>query len=347
LNKKINFIIVNKSKMRSVYQRNVFIDSEASSNRDDKLAVKVNFPPTNFNIRQGQMMRITLSQFTMRRNFYNIHQYNNVFYLYDPAGPTYTPIIIQPGTYITFTALMVALQAALVAVVAGSTANYDNVSRKITITLGGAAPAAAYLVSFQLKTQQPPAGVSGDFAFMDTHEILGCIPTRDGFGATPVNAFGTSTGVGPHVTPYVAALNSNECIYLRTSLQTNNYQSTGFERDTPLNSNEIIPTQILARIPLLVSSFEAGTQDAFITFDDPNNLFGVLMDIQQLSSVEFFLTDDKGRPIASVAPSQASAGLLNYKFTLRWEIVEHESPPASHAVGEPTAKPMKISQSFQ
>ena len=332
--------------MRTVYQRNIFIDSESGSSRGDKLSCRLNFPPANFSIKQGAFMRLTLSQFQMKRQYYNINQYNNTFFLYDPAGPTYTPITIAPGNYTTFGALATAIQTAVAAVVGGSTCTHDPITRKFTITLGGAAPAASYFVSFQLKKQGPPSGVNPDFKFMDTHEILGGYPTRDGFGATPVNLFGTSVGPGAHVTPFVVALTSEECLYVRTTLQTNNFQSTGFELDTPLVSNEVIPTQILARIPLPTSVYQTATDQEFVTFEDPNNLFSVVMDIQQLSGVEFFLTDDKSRPIPSVASGQADAGLLNYKMTMKWEVLEHEAPPSMRPVTEPRPDVMKVSQSF-
>jgi len=333
--------------MRVVYYRNCILDSESGSVRGDKLATKLNFPPYNFSARQGQTMGMRLSQFQMRRNFYNINETNNQLYLYDPAGPTYTPITIAPADYTTMAALNTGLTNALAAAFGGSVSAYNPVSRKFTITMAGT-PAGSYLTCFQLKQQSPPVGITNDQAFQDVHEILGCLRTTDSDFPTPasvpVNSFG---GFGPFVSPYVGSLNSMECVYVRISLPTNNYQSVNFERDTPLSSNEVIPTQILARIPLRYPAGNPETDAAFITFDDPNNLFPILLDLQQLSSVEFFVTDDKGRPIQAVAPGQANAGQLTYKMTIAWSLLEHEVPPSSHKVGMPTPDHQGISLGYQ
>ena len=333
--------------MRVVYYRNCILDSESGSVRGDKLATKLNFPPYNFSARQGQTMGMRLSQFQMRRNFYNINETNNQLYLYDPAGPTYTPITIAPADYTTMAALNTGLTNALAAAFGGSVSAYNPVSRKFTITMAGT-PAGSYLTCFQLKQQSPPVGITNDQAFQDVHEILGCLRTTDTDFPTPasvpVNSFG---GLSPFVSPYVGSLNSMECVYVRISLPTNNYQSVNFERDTPLSSNEVIPTQILARIPLRYPAGNPETDAAFITFDDTNNLFPILLDLQQLSSVEFFVTDDKGRPIQAVAPGQANAGQLTYKMTIAWSLLEHEVPPSSHKVGMPSPDHQGISLGYQ
>ena len=333
--------------MRVVYYRNCILDSESGSVRGDKLATKLNFPPYNFSARQGQTMGMRLSQFQMRRNFYNINETNNQLYLFDPAGPTYTPITIAPADYTTMAALNTGLTNALAAAFGGSVSAYNPVSRKFTITMAGT-PAGSYLTCFQLKQNSPPPGITNDQAFQDVHEILGCLRTTDSDFPTPasapVNSFGS---FGPFVSPYVGSLNSMECVYVRISLPTNNYQSVNFERDTPLSSNEVIPTQILARIPLKYPAGNPETDAAFITFDDTNNLFPILLDLQQLSTVEFFVTDDKGRPIQAVAPGQANAGQLSYKMTIAWSLLEHEVPPASHKVGMPSPDYQGISLGYQ
>jgi hypothetical protein len=334
--------------MKTVYYRNVILDSESGSVRGDQLATKLNFPPYNFQARHGQLMGMRLSQFQMRRNFYNINETNNQFYLYDPAGAgTYTSIVIAPGDYTTMAALNTALTAAVNAAFVGSASTYDPITRKFTVTMAGTPP-GSFLTCFQLKQSSPPAGITNDQAFQDVHEILGCRRTTDADFPTPtsapVNSFG---GVGPFVSPFAASLNSMECVYVRISLPTNNYQSVNFERDTPLSSNDVIPTQILARIPLIYPAGNPETDAAFITFDDPNNLFPILLDLQQLSTVEFFVTDDKGRPIQAVAPGQAAAGQLSYKMTIAWSLLEHEVPPASHKVSMPPPAHQNIALGYQ
>lgn len=314
--------------MKVVRSRLVYIDSEINAVGNGRVS-QVNFPSSIFNVSQGQQMRIVLNSFEMRRNFYSVNPTNNTFYLYDPAGPTYTEIQIAPGNYQTYTELATAIQAALAAVIGGSTCTYTSITRKLTITLGAGAPAGSYLVCFQVKQGVAPAGVSPSGFFNDSCEILGAIPSRT---QVPVNAFGTTTGAGPHISPYVASLNTLEAIYVRTNLVSSNYQTFGFERDLPDRSG-LTPTQILARIPLTRAHFD--DTFAFINFEDPNDLFSVELSQTQLSNMTFTITDDKGRLISEVGADQALNGNLSFKLVLRWDVVENEIPQGAYRVRDP------------
>jgi len=333
--------------MRTVYSRNIFVDSEVGTTQRGS-DTKVTFPANEFSIRGRQLMRLTLSSFEMRKNFYNIaSNINNVFYLFDGVA-TYTPIIIPPKLYNNPADIATEIDTIVAGLYAGSTCTHDAATRKYTITLGGTAPAGAYFVSFQVKnnTPAPPPGVNPDHYFVDTHEIMGGRPTRDDWTPpTGQKKLLDGTGPGAHVSPYVSSLNSLEALYLTCTLPTNNYQSVNFERNTPIAQQELIPTQILARIPLSRQFYT--DEYPFITFEDPNNLFGLLMDIQQLGTVTFSLQDDKGRDIWQVAPQQAQDGLLSYKFSLKWEVVEMETPDHAFRTPEPPLKSQKVQQPFQ
>ena len=314
--------------MKVKFARNVFVDSEINSIGNGQIS-KINFPPSAFSVAPGELMRMILTSFEMRRNWYNINPTNNTFYLYDPAGAgTYTPIVIAQGTYPTFALLTTAIQNAVVAVVAGSTVVYDPILRKYTITLGAGVPAGAYFVCFQVKLNDgfQPATVSNGGFFNDSQEILGAKPTRDGWNGVPVNAFGTTVGVGPHISPFVAALNTLEAIYIRTNLHSGNYQTFGFEKDLP-NQQGLTPTQIFARIPLSRAFFDPEFE--FVSFEDPNSLFSMYLNQTQLSQVYFTVTDDKGRLIQEVAQGQSEAGNLSFKMSFRWEVVVDDLPPDS------------------
>jgi hypothetical protein len=321
--------------MKVKYYRNIFLDSEVNQIGTTSQIVKANFPSSVFSIRNGERMRMILTSFEARRNWYAINETNNTFYWFDPAGAgTYFPIVIAKGNYeyfdgapAGFTDLKTALSTAVnaVAQLAGSTVSYDQRTRKFSIdTTGGAAPAVGgYFVCFQVKLNEPdaPANVSEEGYFNDSNEVLGAIPTRDDW-TVPRNAFGTTTGAAVHITPYVASLNTLEAIYIRTNLHSGNYQTYGFERDLP-NEKGLTPTNILARIPLTRAYFDK--QFEFVSFEDPNSLFSMELTQTQLSQVSFTITDDKGRLIPQVADGQAKDGNLNFKMTLRWEVVDMET----------------------
>lgn len=312
--------------MKVKFARNVFVDSEINSIGNGQIS-KINFPPSAFSIAPREQMRLTLSSFEMRRNWYNINPSNNTFYLYDPAGTgTYSPIVIQQGNYDDFNTLAGAIATAISVVVPLSTCVYQPIPRKYLITLGATAPVGSYLVCFQVKLDsalQPPT-VSANGYFNDSQELLGAKPTRDGWNGVPVNAFGTATGTIPMLSPYVVALNTLEAIYIRTNLHSGNYQTFGFEKDLP-NQQGLTPTQIFARIPLSRAYFDAEFE--FVSFEDPNSLFSMYLSQTQLSQVYFTITDDKGRLIQEVADGQAENGNLSFKMSFRWEVLLDDIPP--------------------
>jgi hypothetical protein len=331
--------------MITKYQRTVFLNSEINTKQGQIQAL--NFPSSSFNVSQNEQMKITLSTFHCRRNWYNINATNSIFYVYNPAGSVYTECRIPEGNYESFDtpaavgppavgeSLCEGVVAALVnAGFVGSTCTYDPRTRKLTITPVGI-PAGAYIVCFQVKSNSPfgpPAGVSEEGYFNDVCEILGALDTRDGWdGANPQNAFeNTFTGVGPvgpvaMSSPFVAQLNTLECIYILSDLHSGNYQTFGFQKGLP-NRSGLTPTQIFARIPLKKAYFSP--EDEFVDFEDTNNNFTMFLHQTQLSAVKFTLTDDKGRLIPEVAPRQAEEGSLSFKMSFKWEVVVDELPPS-------------------
>lgn len=331
--------------MITKFQRNVFIDSEINSVGNGQVS-KINFPPSAFNVAPKEQMKMTLTSFEMRRNWYPVNPTNNTFYWYDPTAALatqYIPIVVLQGNYdsfadapLTVASLLGAILAAinLVPALAGTTATYSEVSRKYTFVIPAGLPAGSGFVAFQVKQlNQLPTGITSitpNGFFNDSAELLGGYPTRDNFGAEPLDLFSglaLNAGVVPavnQISPFVTALNTLEAIYIRTNLHSGNYQTYGFEKDLP-NQQGLTPTQIFARIPLSRAYFDP--QFEFISFEDPNALFSMFLQQTQLSQVFFTITDDKGRLIQEVAVGQAAAGNLSFKMSFAWEVLVDELPP--------------------
>ena len=341
--------------MRTTYFRNVYLDSEINAIGDGQVS-RIQFPSSAFSIRPGQMMKMVLTSFEMRRNWYSINATNNTFYFYDSGaavGSQYTEIKIIPGSYRSFGtaspspvgSLALAIQAAIVAAGLGAaTVGWDDVSRKFEIVMPVGTPAAGYFVCFQVK-QQPdnpePANISDTGYFNDSAEILGGKPTRDNW-VTPINAM-AGVGAGIHLSPYVGALNSIETIFLRSSLQTNNYQSYGFERNLP-NQSGLTPTTIFARIPLSRAYYNNELE--IIQFEDTNDLFSILLQQTQLSDMLFEITDHAGRRLQEVSQGQANDGNLAFKLSFRWEVVEQETPQGEYRIKPPPLQNSRIPNSL-
>lgn len=343
--------------MITKFQRSVFLNSEINTQQGQ--IQRINFPSSSFNVSPNEQMQLTLSTFHCRRNWYNINQTNGIFYVYDPAGPSYTECIIPAGNYMSFDIPAVAgppsigaslcegIVAALVnaGYGAGSTCVYDANTRKLTITPVGF-PVGAYIVCFQVKSNNPvgpPIGVSEEGYFNDSCEILGAKDTRDGWGGiTPVNAFALAppavppVGAGPYITPFVAQLNSLECIYVLCDLHSGNYQTFGFQKGLP-NQSGLTPTQIFARIPIKKAYFDP--DDEFVDYQDSNDNFTMFLHQTQLSQVAFSITDDKGRLIPEVATGQAQEGSLSFKMSLKWRVMLDDLPPSDRKLSAKNIMP--------
>jgi hypothetical protein len=345
--------------MKTVYYRNVFLDTELNSLGGGQ-ASRVTFPPSEFSVKSTQLMKLTLTSMELRRNWYSINKYNNQFFLYNfPALGQYTKLTIKPSSYRTFPELATGIQTAILAIPAlvGSTCVWQNLTRKFKITLAGAL-ATSYFVCFQVSGQNPPppAGVeSGDEYFSDVTEILGGKRTGGGWdGVTPNNAFvdadtvdaAAKVGNGDHFSKYVGSLNSIEAVYLRSGIQNNNFQSLSFEGGTGGSpQSSLVSTSIFARIPISRATYD----DVFeiIQYEDYNDNFSMLLQQQHLSDMTFVLTDHAARPLAEVAQGQSADGNLSFKISIRWEIIEQEVPQGEYRVRPPASQSMVIRQSQQ
>jgi hypothetical protein len=329
--------------MITKFFRNVFIDSEINSIGNGQVG-KINFPSSSFSVAPKETMKLTLTSFDMRRSWYNINPSNNTFYWYDPTqtvADRYKPIVIQEGNYTDFgtsvlpqvpgtLASAIEQAIAVIPALATTTVSYNPIKRKFILILPAGLSPNSRFVAFQVKENaNQPQGVSNNGYFNDVAEILGGYSTRDGWTpGSPVDLFSGSTAGGNVATtqssPFVASLNTLEAIYLRTNLHSGNYQTYGFEKDLP-NQQGLTPTDIFARISLNRAYFDP--QFEFVSFEDPNGLFSMLLTQTQLSQVYFAITDDKGRLIEEVAGGQAKEGNLNFKMSFRWEVLVDDLPP--------------------
>jgi hypothetical protein len=337
--------------------RNIFIDSETNTIQD-QCQVSVNLIPNDFYCTADEEMRITLTTFEMRTNWYNINQYNNVFYVFTPttagsASGTYYQVQIAAGSYYDFldtiynpgvgspttiTGLASAIQTALNAagIGTGNTCTYSPTTRKFSIGLNvsaagnnGTITANSYIVCFAIPpglAPYLPTGVSPLYTFMDTNEILGSRPmlTFNNSSVVPLNSMGTGSSAGgilTFVSPFVAQLNSQEALYVRSNLQTLNYSTYGFAQT--IFQNTVTGSQIMARIPLQNQLYNV--PDPFVSYEDKNDTFSITIGNKQLDNITLYITDDKNRPIPNVAVGQVTSGLMSFKCSLKWEVLLKDS----------------------
>lgn len=348
--------------MTTVATRNLFIDSEITQGVGNGLSFRLNLPPSSFSCKPNQVMKMTLNNFEIRKNWYEVNQTNNVFWIQvTNAGVSrFVPVIIPPGSYrafgatntatgITFaspytytnndlcSAISFAVTKSLsslhtnnpvydsvgnvniVSPAPGLTANaffpsapvatvaWNTVTRKFTITFP--TPSANYVINGlvfvqcknRLPASHPMATALGNFntsygdpTFMDTYELIGGVPTRDSEVLGGNVAAGNSVTNNVFISPYVGQLNTLEAIYVRLlSSSTNNFQSPGLDRNLP-NNYGLVPTNILARIPLPAAVYEDNIEILTYT-EQGSGTFTCMIDARQMQNIEIMIVDDKGR----------------------------------------------------
>lgn len=322
-----------------IRSRNIFIDSEQYHTTNGERVI-VNFPASSFHVLQGEHMRLTLTAFEMKKNFYNINSRNNLFYHYDSTASNYTKIEIAKGDYFRFgsdgtvansfcEAIYEATSNAGFTGISAADVTYNINTRKIKIDMTNVTAkhtAGDYFVSFQIPPERQGSGIAGvsDLGiYNDSYEILGCRPQR--YTDTVIKAFNQLTGTEKFEGFYPASLFSIEALYLQANLITNNYTTPSFGADTI--STKLIPSQILARIAIPYTDFFEKTQDqpTVITFSDPNNLFTVNLQQNQIDQIVFDIIDSKGRRVEEVSENQADDGSLSFSCVIRWDVVKENT----------------------
>ena len=256
--------------MKVLSEKNVFVNSEINVIGNGE-RWQIRFPQSEFSTIYPRKMKFILTQFVMKRNMFPINPTNNLFFiqLTDGTSVRAYPVEIAPGNYDTYAGMVVALKNALdFTSLTYSTAqpnyllnsnftsggnpikwlvSYDATSRGYSFQAqdnGGAnitisadvdffscqtRDASKLSTSIPNSTAQMVADVNRAFGgYVDTHEIVGGKVSR---ANSPQSLFNVTTANSLWTSPYVANLSSLECIYLRTSVNSNNFASTGFDVD--------------------------------------------------------------------------------------------------------------------
>ena len=323
--------------MRGKESKLIFIDSSVAT--DGQNATRVLCPPTPFSAGQYERMSLTLVSFSMRRNWYNIHLNNSIFYLY-VDGVAYHQVAIAPGVYPTFALLAAAIRAAILVTItpeglypgvpeiAGVAVAYNAASRFFSIALTMAAGSEATPVEircFAVKSGALPAGVSLIGGFNDSHEILGGTPIRDPAAAAASLDGVLDAGVHTIVSRYPASLNTLDAIYLHlNTVQTGNFMSTGHDGHTR-ESPRLIESDIFARIPFDDSTFTEAHE--VVSYEDTGgDMYQSMLHRKNLETLSLRVTDSRGRSLATMNPNQARDGLLGFRVCLRWDLFSIPPP---------------------
>lgn len=316
--------------MSATNQRNLFIDTEQYHGSDNK--ARLIFPSQTLIVPQGFGMKLSLQQFTMKKTFYNINDYNNKFYLYNKTNSTYTEVTLQKGDFFAFgtdatlaTGMCKNIQDAL-NLISGftCTVTYNHTFRKFSIQ-SSQLTSNYYIVFFQIPPSRQlaiPANVSPNGYFSDTAEIFGGIATQqDPSGSHPLE--GMSLTGTTAISHYPASLFSMESLRVLINLGNSNLETPNM--DANAETSVCLTSQTFATIPIHTGTFDGTNlvQPAMIMFqDDGDELFSIKLQQNHIDNCTFSLVDNKGRPLNETAPSQYKNGQLSYQMVIRFEIIE-------------------------
>ena len=318
--------------MSATNQKNIFIDTEQYHSVDNKVTLL--FPSQTLVVPQGFGMKLSLQQFTMKKSFYNINKYNNIFYLYNSTTNSYTEIVITEGDYYTFgttgtdaNSLCKAIQDAITtAGIGANNVSYNVNTRKLSIA-SASFSATNYLVCFQVPPSRQkfiPANTTPNGLFSDVAEILGARSNQQELTSSyvPFPAFDLSSTT--FISFYPASLYSMENIRLILNLGSSNLETPNMDANS--STSICLASQTFATIPLQNGGSFDGLnliEPAIILFqDDGDELFSIKLQQNHIDSCNFSLVDGKGRPIDEVGKDQYKNGELNYQMVIRYEIIE-------------------------
>ena len=315
--------------MSATNQRNIFIDTEQYHGTDNK--AKLLFPSQTLVVPQGFGMKLSLQQFTMKKTFYNINEYNNTFYIYNTSGGTYTEVRLQTGDYFAFGAdsslangLCKNIEDRINAV-AGITCQvfYNSNFRKFDIS-SAQLNATQYIVFFQIPPSRQgtlPTNVTPNGYFSDTAEIFGGIANQQVPTGDPIPGL-NNTGVN-NISYYPASLFSMESLRILINLGNTNLETPNMDANS--ETSICLTSQTFATIPLHTETFDGANlvEPAMIYFqDDGDELFSIKLQQNHIDNATFSLVDNKGRPLNEAGPNQFKNGQLSYQMVLRFEIIE-------------------------
>jgi hypothetical protein len=339
---------------------NFFVDSERTavvgdtqSKGDDML---LGFEGNTIECKDGEVIRLSLVDFHMPNNQYNIDARNSQGTIICTVNGTamtagVVATLVDRGNYydtddiaVNFAKNLAAAIAALPGVPAGlallSIVN-NNLTSQTTTTTGWTAPSGAPSILGRpekklldvsidfISTASPTTAVAHTITNLkiscqsangELYLVLG--GERGDNVITLDNSFKvTITSLAIRVQGYFPMqLVTEPHVYLRCTLGQNGLESSVLGSDDTVYNNDIIGSNILAKI--------ARTSESFSYFGNSQNEFFLTLQQRKLNSIGLFLTDSKSRPIGRAKNSNlgTSAGL---EGTATSDIIPYEKETQS------------------
>ena len=316
---------------------NIFLDSDMhhdiTSSKGDAYEVHLN--SVNLDTSKGQNFRLTLTNFSMYKNFTNINQHNNRFVLRTGNHDDHLNLTMKNYENINDIANEFATQVKDAFVDLGKT---GTIRPTVTPAASGSSD---NVISFEIEFAQNHGYNSGDVKILFYEEYSGGV-TSDIFAllggdrikaVAPTNhaydSFSSSIDVSVETLTklkftcrYPAQKYTEQFVYLRHNLPSNNLESTSLD-DRQVGSQtkacDVHHSNILARFPIHNEFIHWDTQSEKEYYIDlPTNQ-------NHLNYLKLSLTNKGGRNIG-FSKNQSTLGNLNFTVVLKCDIIQKFNP---------------------
>lgn len=323
---------------------NVFVDSDRGtpnsiSKGDD---YHLNLTGVNIDAEKGQIMRLTVNNFSMYKSFTNVNAHNSKFILRNSKVTAGTQLELPHKNHDTIAAIAQdfadTLKTQLLLDASNSAAASIEVSNQTPANGTGVAGTSNNVISFKLifkdqngnSTAHGLSNVKVQFYEKlpngfdsDVYSLLGGNRIHDNSDPTTNSITVDDTTDTTSITftcLYPAQRHTEQFVYLRTNLMSNSLATSSLEAGNHSHdTTNVHHTNILGRfvIDTEVVQYAAGTgREYFI--DLPTQ--------RHLNNLRLYLTDHHGRPLPTFATEQNTLGNLNFSLVLRCDIIQRRAP---------------------
>jgi len=320
---------------------NFFVDSERCSVVGDGQSkgddIHYNFEGNTLECKDGEVIRLSLVDFYMPNNQYTIDGRNSYASIICSVNGTamsaaISRTIITRGNYydtddvaINFASTLGAILIALSGMPSGitlSSITNNALTTSTTAVTGWTALAAAPSILGQPDKKILDVTLTFSQAHTITNLKVSCQSLngeaylvlggeRGDDTTTNLNSFNiTTTSTTIRIKGYYPMqLVTEPHVYLRCTLGQNGLESSILSTDDKVYNNDIVGSNILAKIPRTTESFSFTAQQ--------ENSFFLILQQRKLNSIGLFLTDSKSRPLGRAKGSGrgTSAGLEDTSVT--------------------------------
>ena len=286
-------------------------------------------------VQDGQIMKLSMADFVMYRNWYSVNQNNGRFRLTTDAGAS--ELELTSKNYRTIGDIVDDFAENLRAQLQTDTG--------VTCTIAVSEPDETVLITSEsdrilrvtlnfasnhnltVCRVQCFEAVSDSYALLGGDRIVDPASTDSSFDIDI-----TSTATQVVITGRYPAQRSTEShLFVRTDLRSNNIESSSLSSATgPYPGHHTLTSNILAKIPIDV-------EFCSVTQSGPHDEFFVMLAQRSLTSMRLFLTDSRGRPLgrsagstsktaAGTGTAQSTLGNLSFQCTLRLDVVQKQMP---------------------